>query len=59
MAASLGCFAALGAVTLLYLHHDYPVSTFWPMQLLESGWLLALSALLIGGTVWLVRRCAA
>jgi hypothetical protein len=33
-----------------------PASRFWPMQLIEAGWLLILSALLITGTVWLVRR---
>jgi ABC-type transport system involved in multi-copper enzyme maturation permease subunit len=36
-----------------------PVSRFWPMQFVEAGWLLALSVLLIGATVWLVRRRAA
>ena len=36
-----------------------PVSRFWPMQFLEAGWLLILSALLLAGTVWLVRRRAA
>jgi len=35
------------------------VNTFWPMQLFEAGWLLALSAALIAGTIWLVRRYAA
>jgi hypothetical protein len=33
-----------------------PVSRFWPMQLIEGGWLLALSVLLMAATVWLVRR---
>jgi hypothetical protein len=33
-----------------------PDSRFWEFQLVEGGWLLALSAVLIGGTVWLVRR---
>jgi ABC-2 family transporter protein len=33
-----------------------PDSRFWSFQLIEGGWLLALSALLIGGSVWLVRR---
>jgi hypothetical protein len=28
------------------------------MQLFEAGWLLTLSAALIAGTVWLVRRRA-
>jgi hypothetical protein len=59
MAASLGCFAALAAVTVLCLQRHYPVATFWPRQLLESGWLLALSTLLVAGTVRLVRRRAA
>jgi hypothetical protein len=36
-----------------------PVSRFWPMQLIEAGWLLVLSVLLVAATVWLVRRCAA
>ena len=35
-----------------------PVSRFWPMQAVEGGWLLVLSALLIAATVWLVRRRA-
>ena len=43
MAASAGCFAALAAVTVLYLQHHYPVSAFWPRQLLESGWLASSS----------------
>jgi len=36
-----------------------PGSRFWPFQWIESGWLLALSVLLIAVTVWLVRRRAA
>jgi hypothetical protein len=36
-----------------------PGSRFWPFQWIESGWLLALSMLLIAATVWLVRRRAA
>jgi ABC-2 family transporter len=36
-----------------------PASRFWPFQWIESGWLLALSVLLIVATVWLVRRRAA
>jgi ABC-2 family transporter protein len=35
-----------------------PGSRFWPFQWIESGWLVALSALLIATTVWLVRRRA-
>jgi hypothetical protein len=33
-----------------------PGSRFWEFQLIEGGWLLGLSSVLIGGTVWLVRR---
>ena len=36
-----------------------PASRFWPFQWIEAGWLLALSALLIAVTIWLVRRRAA
>jgi hypothetical protein len=33
-----------------------PDSRFWQFQLIEGGWLLVVSAALITGTVWLVRR---
>jgi ABC-type transport system involved in multi-copper enzyme maturation permease subunit len=33
-----------------------PASRFWSFQWIESGWLLALSVLLIAATIWLVRR---
>src|SRR6202453_18610 len=59
MAVTLGAYVGLGAATWFYLRDHYPVKTFWPMQLLEAGWLLALSAALIAGTIWLVRRYAA
>ncbi len=36
-----------------------PATAFWPFQLIEGGWLLALSVLVIGTAVWLVRRRAA
>jgi hypothetical protein len=36
-----------------------PASHFWPFQWIEGGWLLALSALLVAVTIWLVRRRAA
>jgi ABC-type transport system involved in multi-copper enzyme maturation permease subunit len=36
-----------------------PAARFWPFQLIEGGWLLALSLLLIAATVWLVRHRAA
>ena len=36
-----------------------PVSRFWPMQFIESGWLLVLAIALGAATVWLVRHRAA
>jgi hypothetical protein len=36
-----------------------PVRSFWPMQFIESGWLLVLAIALGAATVWLVRRRAA
>jgi hypothetical protein len=33
-----------------------PDSRFWQFQLIEGGWLLVVSAILIGGSVWLIRR---
>jgi ABC-2 family transporter protein len=36
-----------------------PASRFWPFQWIEGGWLLALSALLIAATIWLIHRRAA
>jgi len=33
-----------------------PQSRFWPFQLIEGGWLLALSITMIAVTVWLVRH---
>jgi hypothetical protein len=58
MAATLGVYVGLAAATWFYLRDHYPVRTFWPMQLFEAGWLLALSAALIAATLWLVRRYA-
>ncbi len=36
-----------------------PASRFWHFQLIEGGWLLALSVILIAASIWLVRRRAA
>jgi hypothetical protein len=36
-----------------------PVTRYWHFQLIEGGWLLALSLLVIAATIWLVRRRAA
>jgi len=59
MAVTLGSYIGLAALTWFYLRNHYPVKTYWPMQLFEAGWLLILSAALVGGTLWLVRRYAA
>ncbi len=52
-------------ITTCLAQHGYtqwtryePASRFWPFQWIEGGWLLALSALLLAATVWLVRRRA-
>ena len=37
----------------------FPSSHFWPMQVIEAGWLLVLAIALGAATVWLVRRRAA
>jgi hypothetical protein len=51
------------AFTNWLLDHGYkvgqsvqPNARFWRFQLIEGGWLLTLSAALIGASVWLVRR---
>ena len=36
-----------------------PATRYWHFQLIEGGWLLALSLLLLAATIWLVRRRAA
>lgn len=33
-----------------------PDSRYWPFQWLEFGWLAALTAVLVGATLWLLRR---
>ncbi len=57
---------APGAFVQCLAQHGYtqwtsyqPASRFWPFQWIEGGWLLALSAVFIAATVWLVRRRAA
>ena len=57
-----GVLRALPSVQYL-MHHGYtlwttyqPASRFWALQFIEAGWLLALSVLLVGATVWLVRH---
>jgi hypothetical protein len=36
-----------------------PAGRFWHFQLIEGGWLLALSVVLLAAAIWLVRRRAA
>ena len=54
------------ALTSWLAQHHYtlwtsyePASRFWHFQLIEGGWLLALSVLLIAAAIGLVRRRAA
>jgi hypothetical protein len=64
--ASVQNSASPDAFTTWLTSHGYtlwttlqPDSRFWEFQLIEGGWLLALSAALIAATVWLVRRRSA
>ena len=50
--------AWLSTATRMWTSYQ-PASRFWPFQWIEGGWLLALSALLIAATVWLVQHRAA
>jgi hypothetical protein len=59
MAVTMGAYLVLAVVTWVYLRPNYPVTGFWPSQLFEGAWLVAASAALIAGTVWLARRRAA
>jgi hypothetical protein len=59
MAVTVPVYVGLAAATWFYLRGHYPARTYWPMQVFEAGWLLALSAALAWGTLWLVRRYAA
>jgi hypothetical protein len=60
IAATLAGYTALAVVVGDALRANYqPASHFWRVQWIEGGGLLALSALLIAVTVWLVRRRAA
>jgi hypothetical protein len=36
-----------------------PMNHYWPMQLIEAGWLLVLAVAIGAAAVWLVRRRAA
>lgn len=60
--AGKGNFDKAGWVAECLSKHGYrqwisyqPATRFWSFQLIEAGWLLALSALLIAATVWLVH----
>ncbi|MEV5576127.1 hypothetical protein AB0L06_39365 [Spirillospora sp. NPDC052269] len=36
--------------------HYQPAGRFWTFQLIEAGWMLALAAVLVAATVWMVRN---
>jgi hypothetical protein len=58
--ATLAGYTGLAVVVGDVLHANYqPASHFWRVQWIEGSGLLALSALLIAVTVWLVHRRAA
>jgi hypothetical protein len=58
--ATLAGYTGLAVVVGVVLRANYqPASHFWRVQWIEGGGLLALSALLIAVTVWLVHRRAA
>ncbi|MGH3170531.1 MAG: hypothetical protein ACRDN0_32210 [Trebonia sp.] len=59
MAATLGVYLALQLLADVALRPWYQGAGFWPAQLIEGGWLLALSILLAAGAVWLARQRAA
>ena len=61
--AGKGNFDKAGYVANCLTRHGYeqwisyqPATRFWSFQLIEAGWLLALSASLMAATIWLVRR---
>jgi hypothetical protein len=58
MLATLLAYLGLAGLTWFSLRAHYPVHTYWAMQLFEAAWLLVLSAALVAGTLWLVRRHA-
>ena len=58
--ATLAGYTVLALVVGDVLRADYqPASHFWSVQGIAGGGLVALSALLIAASVWLVRRRAA
>jgi hypothetical protein len=59
MTVTTGVFVALELLTAFFLRGHYPVGTYWPMQVVEAGWLLAFSAALTAATIRLLRRHAA
>ena len=62
--ATLAIYTALALLAGIVLRYwrwsnDQPASRFWPLQWIEGGWLLALSALLVAITVCPAHRRAA
>jgi hypothetical protein len=63
--AGKGNFDKAGFIARCLTEHGYrqwvsyqPATRFWSFQLIEAGWLLALSSSLVAATVWLVRNRA-
>ena len=56
MAITVAAWVALALLTAFFLRDHYPVTTYWPRQIFEAAWLLALSAALIAATIRLVSR---
>ena len=55
-AASQACFDRLAAEGYRQHVTYHPASRFWPLQLIETGLLLALAGLLTGFCFWRIRR---
>jgi len=55
MAVTLAVFVALAGVTWFCVRTLFSVTAFWPVQAVESAWLVLLSALLAAGTVRLTE----
>jgi hypothetical protein len=59
MAITAAAWVALALCTAFFLRPHYPFTTYWPMQVFEATWLLALSTALTVATIRLVHRRAA
>ena len=59
LAGLMGLVRVMGMPCSLACLAPQAVRLTWPFQWIESGWLVALSLILIAATIWLVRRRAA